>query len=116
MAADDESAALQGIEEEEETTCSLQEAFKVFREKKRVSRDAVCVWNCTLHNAAYTTLQKELREQNRARSRVPRDEAALATLRSLFLQTALSYCGVPYARRYHQPDCESWSLSVTVYV
>jgi len=27
-------------------------------------------------------------------------------LREKFLQTALTYIGVPYARKYHEPDCE----------
>ena len=50
--------------------------------------------------------QRELRERNRQRIQVERDEASLDRLRIQFLQTALSYCGVPYARRYHEPECE----------
>lgn len=54
--------------------------------------------------------QRELREKSKAKELVretERDGATLDCLRRKFLQTALSYCGVPYARRYHEPDCKS---------
>ena len=54
--------------------------------------------------------QKELLEKSKAREaakQTDRDEATVERLRSKFLQTALSYRGVPYARRYHDPECKS---------
>ena len=85
-------------------TPSLQDAFRIFREKKRVRRFYSLARCCTLWRT-----QRELRERSKARDQareVERDEATLERLRNKFLQTALSYCGVPYARRYHEPDCE----------
>lgn len=33
------------------------------------------------------------------------DPARMEGLRKKFLETAMSYMGTPYARRYHSPDC-----------
>ena len=30
----------------------------------------------------------------------------MAALRTKFLQRAMHYIGTPYARKYHDPDCE----------
>lgn len=35
-----------------------------------------------------------------------RSTISLHKLRKKFLDTALGYTGVPYARRYHGPDCK----------
>lgn len=63
-----------------------------------------------MHPLPYIYLsQDKLREQSRvqpAPRERQRDKTAMDSLREKFLQTALSYCGVPYAQRYHQPDCE----------
>ena len=53
--------------------------------------------------------QTELREQSEAQAAARERQRAPATmdrLREKFLQTALSYCGAPYARKYHPPECE----------
>ena len=50
--------------------------------------------------------QRELREREVSAAAEDRDEATVEQLRQQFLQTTLSYCGVPYAQRYHDPDCE----------
>ena len=34
------------------------------------------------------------------------DPSRMAALRRKFLETAMTYIGVPYAKRYHTPDCE----------
>ena len=34
------------------------------------------------------------------------DLSRMAALRRKFLETAMTYIGVPYAKRYHTPDCE----------
>ena len=31
----------------------------------------------------------------------------MAALRKKFFEVAMSYVGVPYAKRYHQPDCKN---------
>ena len=87
--------------------CSLQEAFKIFRDKKKVYMQPSLQW--LAGSKSVHGFQRQLKERRRATrpETVPeRDEASLERLRHQFLQTALSYCGVPYARRYHEPDCE----------
>ena len=49
--------------------------------------------------------QKEIRIQRR-RKLEKRSAESLDKLRQKLLDTALSYMGVPYARRYHGPDCK----------
>lgn len=87
--------------------CSLQDAFKAFREKRQVRTLPLSSDRRAMISIA---LQNELRDRSRAQAAAreqQRDQATMDSLREKFLQTALSYCGVPYARRYHQPECES---------
>jgi len=34
------------------------------------------------------------------------DPTQMAILRKKFMDTARTYIGVPYAKRYHEPDCK----------
>ncbi len=54
-------------------------------------------------------LQDELRERQRLEQLsldARADPGRMAELRSKFLQRAKSYMGIPYAKRYHTPDCK----------
>lgn len=63
--------------------------------------------------------QLQLRERRSAEvaAREKRsDPEHMQKLRKKFLQTALTYIGVPYARKYHEPDCEDMVESVIHYL
>ena len=38
-----------------------------------------------------------------------RDPKQMAALRNKFLKQAMTYIGIPYAKKYHEPDCVLWS-------
>ncbi|XP_065890894.1 protein polyglycylase TTLL10-like isoform X2 [Dysidea avara] len=81
-------------------------------EAKATNESFVITWeddkqkNATLQNSFLKFKQereKEIRIQRR-RKLEKRSAESLDKLRQKFLDTALSYMGVPYARRYHGPD------------
>ena len=49
-------------------------------------------------------LQKRCQQQTAMAGRS--DPTRMAILRKKFIDTAKTYIGVPYARKYHQPDCK----------
>lgn len=88
---------------------SLQEAFLQFRRKKQVIKSKNTGQGMIIdHVLSLFVFQDELRErlameQQAARQR--RDPLHMETLRKMFLDRALEYVGVPYAQRYHPPEC-----------
>lgn len=88
---------------------SLQEAFLQFRKKKQVSANAWLMQGMIKEiTKLLFFLQDELRErlateQQAAKRR--RDPLHMEILRRKFLDKALEYVGVPYAQRYHPPEC-----------
>lgn len=42
------------------------------------------------------------------------DREKMETLRKSFLEKVLSYSGVPYAQRYHEPTCESNNTVIAI--
>lgn len=53
---------------------------------------------------AFLKFKKERQREIKAYAENKRSTISLHKLRKKFLDTALSYTGVPYARRYHGPD------------
>lgn len=58
--------------------------------------------NKWLISQAQLRQQKAVEEHARAERR---SETAMATLRQRFLDTAITYTGIPYAQKYHEPEC-----------
>ena len=48
---------------------------------------------------------KERRQRERSSQLAMTNPCKVAALRKKFLDTAMTYIGVPYARRYHEPEC-----------
>lgn len=64
---------------------------------------------CSAPLPPVSTLQTELQRRKEAALRAESkcvDKKRMEALRKSFLEKVLSYTGVPYARRYHQPTCK----------
>ena len=85
-------------EDAKQKNSTLQNAFLKFKQERQVSDKCVT-------QLGTCDLQKEIRLQQRRKLEKHTPEN-LDKLRQKFLDTSLSYLGVPYARRYHGPDCE----------
>lgn len=75
---------------EDASACSLQDAFLKYKGKKQ------------------DELRRRTLEEHSARLQRA-DPTSMAALRNTFLQTALSYLGVPYAQKYHEPGSEAYN-------
>ena len=104
-------------------SANLQEAFRKFKKERQVQGIPARVQSCFVrvlvavggrqqhcHLVAIHALQAELQRRKEATLRAEAqcvDREKIETLRKSFLEKVLSYTGVPYAQRYHEPTCES---------
>ena len=67
----------------------------------------LCQWSRQINSLKlFLSVQCELERNLSLTRKLKSEPKAMDELRTKFVETAMRYIGVPYARRYHEPSCE----------
>ena len=85
---------------------SLQDAFQRFRKAKQVRYSSRLLFHSWSAKIAQEKIRMTLQAERKAAERRC-DPQQMAELRKKFVEKALQYLGVPYAKKFHEPGSKA---------